>query len=392
MNVYAKPWSPRKSKWSGPNSSSKNKLGSVKQAEAAATRAYNDLTAALELAAETEQQLEQERQQFQQHLADLQAQVAAAPIEQRAAVVELAQHEAEELDLDEAHTRRILDRQLREAGWEADTQTLTYAAGARPMRGRHLAIAEWPTANGPADYVLFVGLTPVAVVEAKRRRQDVAGSIEQAKRYSRGYTVAADQQSPGGPWGEYTVPFLFATNGRPFLRQIAEKSGIWFLDARQDTNHPRALEAWYTPEGLSQLLQQDIATADARLQAEPTDYLPLRDYQAQAVRTIERHIAAGQRELLVAMATGSGKTITCIGLAYRLVKLKRFRRILFLVDRTTLGEQASDRLKDVRLENLQTFPDIYDVKELGDLRPEADTRLHIATIQGMIKRHLVSLR
>jgi type I restriction enzyme, R subunit len=124
------------------------------------------------------------------------------------------------------------------------------------------------------------------------------------------------------------------------------------------------------------------------LQAEPTDYLPLRDYQAQAVRTIERHIAAGQRELLVAMATGSGKTITCIGLAYRMVKLKRFRRILFLVDRTTLGDQASDKLKDVRLENLQSFPDIYDVKELSDLRPEADTRLHIATVQGMIKRIL----
>ena len=59
--------------------------------------------------------------------------------------------------------------------------------------------------------------------------------------------------------------------------------------------------------------------ADARLSAEPTDYLPLRDYQAQAIRTIECHIAAGQRELLVAMATGTGKTITCIGLAYRLI-------------------------------------------------------------------------
>jgi type I restriction enzyme R subunit len=92
--------------------------------------------------------------------------------------------------------------------------------------------------------VLFVGLTPVAVVEAKRRRQDVAGSIEQAKRYCRGYPVAVGQQSPGGPWGEYTVPFLFATNGRPFLRQIAEKSGIWFLDVRHDINHARTLEAW----------------------------------------------------------------------------------------------------------------------------------------------------
>jgi type I restriction enzyme, R subunit len=140
--------------------------------------------------------------------------VAAASIEQRAAAVELAQHEAEELDLDEAQTRRILDRQLREAGWEADTLALTYASGIRPIKGRHLAMAEWPIANGPADYVLFVGLTPVAVVKAKRRRQDVAGSIDQAKRYSRGYTVAADQQSSGGPWGEYTVPFLVATDSR----------------------------------------------------------------------------------------------------------------------------------------------------------------------------------
>jgi type I restriction enzyme, R subunit len=357
-------------------------------AEAAAKRAYDDLTAALDLAAETEQQIARERQRFHHHLAELQAQMAAAPNEQRAAVVELAQHEAEELDLDEAQTRRIIDHQLREAGWEPDTLALTYAAGLRPIEGRSLAIAEWPTANGPADYVLFIGLTPVAVVEAKRRRQDVTGSIEQAKRYSRGYTVTSNQYSPGGPWGEFKVPFLLATNGRPFLRQIAEKSGIWFLDSRHDTNHPCAIEAWYTPEGLSQLLQQDIATANARLHAEPTDYLPQRDYQAQAVRAIERLIAAGRRELLVAMATGTGKTITCIGLAYRLIKAKRFRRILFLVDRTTLGEQAADKLKDVRLERLQTFPDIYDVKELGDLRPEADTQLHIATVQGMIKRIL----
>jgi hypothetical protein len=54
---------------------------------------------------------------------------------------------------------------------------------------------------------------------------------------------------------------------------------------------------------------QDIAVANARLQAELTDYLPLRDYQAQAIRTIERHIAARRRELLVAMATGTAKTI-----------------------------------------------------------------------------------
>src|SRR5262249_28622340 len=65
------------------------------ETEAAAQRAYDDLAAALALATETEQQLAHERQQFQQRLAELQAQVAAAPAEQRATVVELAQHEAE---------------------------------------------------------------------------------------------------------------------------------------------------------------------------------------------------------------------------------------------------------------------------------------------------------
>ncbi|MEJ7595239.1 MAG: hypothetical protein WKF77_27275 [Planctomycetaceae bacterium] len=75
-----------------------------------------------------------------------------------------------------------------------------------------------------------------------------AAAIEQSKRYSRGFTVESNHQSCGGPWADYNIPFLFSTNGRPFLRQIAEKSGIWFLDARRIVNHPRPLEAWYTPE------------------------------------------------------------------------------------------------------------------------------------------------
>jgi type I restriction enzyme R subunit len=62
----------------------------------------------------------------------------------------------------------------------------------------------------------------------------------------------------GGPWGKYRILFLFATNGRPYLRQIQTKSGIWFLDARLPTNHARALEGWYTSTGLTALLGQDI--------------------------------------------------------------------------------------------------------------------------------------
>ena len=86
------------------------------------------------------------------------------------------------------------------------------------------------------------------------------------------------------------------------------------------------------------------------------------------------------------MATGTGKTRTCIGLVYRLLKTRRFRRVLFLVDRSALGHQATGALKDMRLENQQTFTDIFDIKELGDIEPEPDTRMQLATIQSMVAR------
>ncbi len=293
--------------------------------------------------------------------------------------------EPRKLDPNELETRRLIDAQLQEAGWEADTAALTYEQGVRPTKGRNLAIAEWPTSSGPADYVLFIGLTPMAVVEAKRKRKDVAGAIEQSKRYSRDYVIQAGESLPGGPWGDYKIPFLFATNGRSFLRQIETKSGIWFLDARRPTNHPNALRGWYTPDGLKALLKQDHEQAEAALEAEPTDTPDLRDYQIEAIRAVERGIVAGQRRLLLAMATGTGKTRVALSLIYRLVKTRRFRRVLFLVDRRALAEQAEGVFKTVRLENLQSFNEIYDVKGLGDLEPEADTRLHIATVQGMVK-------
>jgi type I restriction enzyme R subunit len=56
-------------------------------------------------------------------------------------VVELARDAAGQISLDEAETRAIIDQQLRDAGWEADTSTLRYSNGARPVKGRNRAIA-----------------------------------------------------------------------------------------------------------------------------------------------------------------------------------------------------------------------------------------------------------
>ncbi len=360
------------------------------QAAAQAKAAYQDLAVALDLAGETEAKAARLEAEFSARLQVLQAEVAAAPKAIVEAAVQQAQEATNQLLLDESETRLLIDAQLREAGWEADSVAISYKAGVRPTKGKNLAIAEWPTSSGPADYALFAGLVPIAVVEAKRKAKDVVGAIEQSKRYSRDYYSTGEPLADGAPWGNYNVPFLFATNGRPFLRQLKTRSGIWFLDARRLTNHPRPLEGWYTPQGLLDLLKQDSAKADAKLKAEPSDYLPLRDYQHAAISAVEEAIAGGRQDILLAMATGTGKTRLALCLIYRLIKAGRFRRVLFLVDRTALGQQAHNAFKDVRLEHLQTITEIYDVKGLGDLRPEPDTRLHVATVQGMVKRLMFS--
>lgn len=370
-------------------------------ADTAAARA--DVDAALSLAeAESAARLAEaagrqaDRAVYEALLAELQTRSAAAP-EATARTIEAARTASVVVDLDEPATREIIDAQLRDAGWEAHSTELRYARGTRPTPGRNLAIAEWPTASGPADYALFVGTTLIGIVEAKKRAVDVMSALDQARRYAAaprldGAPTAGGPWDPTGPFGPAVVPFVFATNGRPYLNQLRTRSGVWFRDLRRASNPSLPLDGWKTPEGLQEALRTDVDAAEAALAAEPTDYLVaqhglgLREYQIRAIRAVEAAIAAGDREVLVAMATGTGKTRTCIGLVYRLIKSRRFRRVLFLVDRTTLGDQAADAFETDDIENFQPFTGIYDVKRLSDTAPGPDTKLHFATVQGMVRR------
>jgi type I restriction enzyme R subunit len=335
---------------------------------------------------------EQEKARLAEQLTTLQAAAQAAPSAQFTTFLRSSASAATQVQLDESETRRIIDAQLHQAGWEADTPTLRYSKGTRPQRGRNLAIAEWPCDGYSADYVLFQGLTPMAVVEAKRKNVDVSGALQQAKRYSRTFTASSETQLHERNWGEqseHRIPFVFSANGRPYLRQLATKSGIWFCDLRHPENRSQALDGWYSPEGLKSLLATDEVKAHQQLaNAEFNFGFPLRPYQKQAILSTEDRIGKGQREILLAMATGTGKTKTCIALIYRLLKAQRFRRILFLVDRSALGEQAANSFKYTRMERLQTFADIFGIKELQEQSPDDDTAVHIATVQGMMRRVL----
>lgn len=303
----------------------------------------------------------------------------------RRAARKAAINRASGMRLGEDETRVIIDYQLRTAGWQADTWALRFSLGTRPEKGTNKAISEWPTDTGPADYALFSGLDFIGVVEAKKMGKDVLADLGQSKRYAKGARLDDQARFVGGPWGEFNVPFLFSTNARPYLEQLKEKSGIWFLDARHPTNHPRPLQGWYSADELISLMQQNISAAQAKLSHEPMEYLGLRDYQEKAVQKAEAALNEGKSRLLVAMATGTGKTRLAIGLIYRLIKSERFRRILFVVDRTSLGEQAGDKFRETRLEELKTFDQIYDLKEVDKSEIEPTTKVNIATVQGLMR-------
>lgn len=299
----------------------------------------------------------------------------------------------------EAETRYLIDEQLRKVGWKADTEQLRYSKGTRPEKGRNMAIAEWPTDSqvgnrGYADYALFVGTELIATIEAKASYKDIPSVIDyQCKEYSQNIREK-DSQYQIGTWGKYKVPFTFATNGKPYLEQYKTKSGIWFLDLRQSYNAPRALQGWMSPDGIKELLALDTESKNENLKQMSFDFLTdkdglnLRTYQLNAIKAAENAVIGGKQNVLLAMATGTGKTRTVLGMIYRFLKTERFRRILFLVDRTSLGEQAQDVFKEVKLEDLMTLDEIYNIKGLEDKEIDKETRIHIATVQSMVKRIL----
>ena len=305
------------------------------------------------------------------------------------------------MNWNEAQTRCLIDEQLRLSGWEADTQNLRYSKGTRPVKGRNIAISEWPTnsafyKNGYADYAFFVGEKLVALMDAKKMSEDVASTIDvQVKDYA-AHIKPEDIPHTVGNWNGYQVPFLFASNGRAYLEQLRTKSGIWFLDVREQENQPYPIRNWFSPSDLMEKLGQNTVAANQALAAADNSFmtdpngLNLRDYQIKAIDKATEAIVDGKRTALLAMATGTGKTRTVLGLIYKMLESKRFRRILFLVDRVSLGEQAMDTFKDVKLKELLTLDKIYEIKAIDDNIINLETKVSISTVQGLLKRTILA--
>jgi type I restriction enzyme R subunit len=206
---------------------------------------------------------------------------------------------------------------------------------------------EEPTANGPADYALWLDGKVVGVVEAKKLTVGPQNVLTQAARYARGLDPAVGH----GIYDEHRCPFLYATNGEL----------LWFHDVRHPLNRARTLSGFHTVSALREMLGRDLDAACAKLTALPFHHPHLRPYQRDANAAVEQAIADRKRNLLVAMATGTGKTFTLVHQIYRLMKAGVARRVLFLVDRRALAAQAVRAFSAFEVEPGKKFDQVYEV-------------------------------
>lgn len=242
----------------------------------------------------------------------------------------------------EAQTRKNrIDGCLRQAGWEI----VPYADDLALPALTHHAVEELPTENGPADYALIVDGTLVGVVEAKKLSLGPQNVLVQAERYSRGASRAPFD------FRGFRAPFLYSTNGEV----------IWFHDIRHELERSRQIKGFHTPAALNERLARHFDSDCKQLLATPNTHPRLRPYQNDANAATEAAIAGHKRQMLVAMATGTGKTFTTVNQVYRLIKSGVARRVLFLVDRRALAAQAVRSFASFEPEPGLKFPHIYEV-------------------------------
>ena len=217
--------------------------------------------------------------------------------------------------------KQRIDARLKKLGWNI----VPFSDALNLPALDKTAVEELPTANGPADYALFVGGKLLGIIEAKKVTVNPQKVLEQAKRYAAGVFAAV------GEWDGLRVPFLYASNG----------TVIWHLDTRPAKRVSRRISDFHTPEALGTRFSDNPQPAYQWLLATAPEQIErLRSYQRDCIVAVEAAIAGGKRDLMVAMATGTGKTFLTVAQIYRLLESKLVRRILFLVDRKALAAQA----------------------------------------------------
>ena len=263
----------------------------------------------------------------------------------------------------EQAVRDIIDKMLSQAGWLVqDKKTIDFSAGLG------IAVREYQTDVGPADYVLFIDKNPVGVVEAKP--EDWGQKITTIEEQSGGYAAAK----------------LKWVNNRKPLPFVYESTGVLtrFTDTRDPKPRSREVFRFFRPETMRDCHTQS-ASLRARLHGLPDlDPTGLRACQINAIEKLEASFKDDRPRALIQMATGSGKTYTAITSIYRLLKHADAKRILFLVDTKNLGEQAEQEfMAYMPSDDNRKFTELYNVQRLKSSFVTKDSQVCISTIQRM---------
>ena len=263
----------------------------------------------------------------------------------------------------EQHARDTIDARLKASGWAVqDKDRLDFNAALG------IAVREYQTDVGPADYVLFVDRKAVGVIEAKPDSWGVklTSVEEQSEGYAHARLKWVSNSEP--------LPFLYESTG-----QITR-----FTNGRDPAPRSREVFTFHRPETLKAWAQAQRSFRSGIAALPDLNPDGLRNCQIKAITNLETSLKADKPRALVQMATGSGKTFTAITQVYRLLKHAGARRILFLVDTKNLGEQAEQEfMAFLPNDDNRKFTELYNVQRLTSPSIANDSQVVISTIQRM---------
>jgi type I restriction enzyme R subunit len=275
----------------------------------------------------------------------------------------------------EQEARVKIDELLTLAGWviqQTSTMNLAAADG--------VAVEEFQTEVGPADYVLFHKGRAVGIIEAKRDGTTLSAVEPQTRDYAS--RMKAHVNCPVRP-----LPFLYESTGKL----------TYFTNGLDHTPQSRRVFAFHRPEVLASWLDAELArekglpgapvapTLQGRMRHAPQLIeAGLWPPQIRAIKNLEASTLRGQRRALIQMATGSGKTYTAITALYRLIRFGGARRALFLVDRGNLGRQAYQEFQGYTApDDGRKFHELFPVTWLTHNKVDPVNRVVISTIQRL---------
>lgn len=262
----------------------------------------------------------------------------------------------------EQRAREVIDRQLTASGWLLQN-TCDINLGAGPG----VAVREYQTAAGPADYALFVDGTPVGIIEAKRQEEGERLNVHEDQ--AEGYAAARLKYLRNAK-----LPFVYVSTG----------TVTKLTDCRDPKPRAREVFSFHQPRTIREWLKKPKSLRDSLRGLGELPTAGLRDCQIDAITRLEKSFKENKPRALIQMATGSGKTFTAITFVYRLLKYTNARRILFLVDTRNLGEQAEQEFMSyLPNDDNRTFTELYGVHRLKSRYIPDDNQVYISTIQRL---------